>query len=109
MIRGDFTHQGVGGGSFLLTPHTATDDEAGFLQLDVRKHQHVAANSVKAGTSYKGELQHPSFPNQNIVIQMDLTSATEGLWKDVDDKVDDEGLSPLHGGSSGTAKSSQSF
>jgi hypothetical protein len=98
VIRGDFIHQGVGGGSFVLTPESpepANDDEAGFLQLDIHKNQKVKVDdmkvhSLKAGTSYTGELEHPSFPKQDIVIRMDLTSATEGLWKDVDDEIDDE-------------------
>merc|ERR1712216_838688 len=65
------------------------------MGLVINKHQQVAADSVKVaalkvGTAYTGELKHPSYPNQAIVFLSDLTSATDGLWKEVEDTVDDD-------------------
>merc|ERR1740117_1009693 len=74
---------------------SADADEAAFLQLDTAKRQKVTTESVqgqtlKTGALYTGHLKHPSFPNQDIAIRMDLTSATGGLWRDVEDKIEDE-------------------
>merc|ERR1719161_630644 len=95
VIQGEFVHHGVEGGSFVLTPEASGSDETGFLQLDIHKHKQVAAESaeattLKAGASYKGELKHPSFPNQDLLIRLDLTSPTGGLWRDVSDNTEDE-------------------
>eukprot|EP00747_Dinoflagellata_sp_TGD_P026029 gnl/TRDRNA2_/TRDRNA2_131662_c0_seq1.p1 gnl/TRDRNA2_/TRDRNA2_131662_c0~~gnl/TRDRNA2_/TRDRNA2_131662_c0_seq1.p1 ORF type:complete len:295 (-),score=55.28 gnl/TRDRNA2_/TRDRNA2_131662_c0_seq1:81-965(-) len=47
----------------------------------------AAANSgqtLKAGSSYTGLLTHPLFPNEEFQIRLDLTSATDGVWREED-------------------------
>eukprot|EP00747_Dinoflagellata_sp_TGD_P146721 gnl/TRDRNA2_/TRDRNA2_176727_c0_seq9.p2 gnl/TRDRNA2_/TRDRNA2_176727_c0~~gnl/TRDRNA2_/TRDRNA2_176727_c0_seq9.p2 ORF type:complete len:203 (-),score=58.20 gnl/TRDRNA2_/TRDRNA2_176727_c0_seq9:100-630(-) len=101
VIRGDFAHQGVGGGSFVLTPEAPSDDEAGFLQLDINKRQQVAADSVKvaalkAGTSFTGEL---NYQGAILGMSVDLTSETGGYWRvDHDENPDEQLFAVSHEG-----------
>jgi hypothetical protein len=87
-VHGEMIHDGVAGGSFVLTPTAAAKDgdEAGFLQLDIKKHESLKVQTLKAGSSYTGQLKHPSFPNEEFRIRLDLTSATDGRWRDSSDE-----------------------
>eukprot|EP00747_Dinoflagellata_sp_TGD_P026030 gnl/TRDRNA2_/TRDRNA2_131662_c0_seq2.p1 gnl/TRDRNA2_/TRDRNA2_131662_c0~~gnl/TRDRNA2_/TRDRNA2_131662_c0_seq2.p1 ORF type:complete len:245 (-),score=30.07 gnl/TRDRNA2_/TRDRNA2_131662_c0_seq2:89-766(-) len=77
MLRGrTFTTANVGGSEGALRLAAHIDDGQG--------HDSHAGLPLKAGSSYTGRLIHPSFPNEEFHIRVDLTSATDGVWREED-------------------------